>query len=209
MDLGWLQNAEHSIQGHFVNSNTFSKMSNPVGSCDTNRSTFNVFNAMWRLLAVSLPLCIGGTKAAASAHNTVIPAHKFAHNTNNHFPYHSHSFLRWKDACLTISDNLLFLPNALRNLTFLSKSSNSSFPPLNSYPLWSISSSITNLNLYLLLQTDVDLGITFLSWSTCSILHQQLQALQIQEVWILHCSAYPCKSLWLALSSPEFHKPMN
>jgi hypothetical protein len=28
---------------------------------------------MWRLLAVSLPFCIAGTRAAANAHKTVIP----------------------------------------------------------------------------------------------------------------------------------------
>lgn len=38
------------------------------------RSTFTAFKAMWRLLAVSLPFCIAGTRAAANAHRTVIPA---------------------------------------------------------------------------------------------------------------------------------------
>lgn len=64
------------IQGHFVNSNTLSTISSPVGICHTKSKTFTVFNAMWRFLAVSLPFCIGGTRAAASAHKTVIPVRK-------------------------------------------------------------------------------------------------------------------------------------
>lgn len=38
------------------------------------------FSAMWRLLAVSFPFCIGGTRAAAAAHSTVIAV------TGTHMP---------------------------------------------------------------------------------------------------------------------------
>ena len=61
-----------AIQGHLVNSNTFRSISHPVGICHRKSRTFIVFNAMWRLLAVSLPFCIAGARAAAAAHSTVI-----------------------------------------------------------------------------------------------------------------------------------------
>ena len=59
--------------GHVVNWNTFNTISQPVGICQMKRRTFNAFKAIWRLLAVSLPFCIAGTRAAARAHRTVIP----------------------------------------------------------------------------------------------------------------------------------------
>lgn len=62
------------VHGHFVNSNTLKTISIPVGICQMNRMTFKVFKAMCRLLAVSFPFCIAGTRDAAAAHNTVIAA---------------------------------------------------------------------------------------------------------------------------------------
>lgn len=62
------------LQGHVVNSNTLKTISMPVGICHMNRMTFNAFKAMCRLLAVSFPFCIAGTRDAAAAHNTVIAA---------------------------------------------------------------------------------------------------------------------------------------
>ena len=59
-------------QGHLVNSSTLKTISIPVGICHINSRIFNAFKAMWRFLAVSLPFCIAGTRAAASAHSTVM-----------------------------------------------------------------------------------------------------------------------------------------
>lgn len=63
------------VQGHLVNSNTLNRMSIPVGICNTKSRTLTAFKAMWRFLALSLPFCIAGTRAAAAAHSTVIPVH--------------------------------------------------------------------------------------------------------------------------------------
>jgi hypothetical protein len=63
---------QQMFHGHLVNSKTLSTISNPVGICHINKTTFKAFNAMCRFLAVSLPFCIAGTSAAANAHSTVI-----------------------------------------------------------------------------------------------------------------------------------------
>jgi hypothetical protein len=55
-----------------VNSKTLSTISNPVGICHINKTTFKALNTICRFLAVSLPFCIAGTIAAANAHSTVI-----------------------------------------------------------------------------------------------------------------------------------------
>lgn len=55
-----------------MNSNTLRTISSPVGICHIKSSTLTAFSAMWRLLAVSSPFCIGGTRAAAAAHSAVI-----------------------------------------------------------------------------------------------------------------------------------------
>lgn len=57
-----------------MNSNTLRTISNPVGICHINNSTFSAFNAICRFLAVSFPFCMAGTSAAAAAHKTVIAA---------------------------------------------------------------------------------------------------------------------------------------
>lgn len=64
------------IQGHLVNSNTFKTISHPVGICHMKSRTFITFNVICRFLAVSLPFCIAGVRAAAAAHRTVIAVDK-------------------------------------------------------------------------------------------------------------------------------------
>ena len=69
------------VQGNLVNSKTFNTISQPVGICQAKSKRLTVLKAMWRLRAVSFPFCMGGTRAAARAHSTVIPAKKAHPNT--------------------------------------------------------------------------------------------------------------------------------
>ena len=52
-------------QGHLVNWNTLSTIARPVGICQVKSARLTQLSAMWALLALSLPLCISGTRPAA------------------------------------------------------------------------------------------------------------------------------------------------
>lgn len=81
-------------QGHLVNSNTLRTISSPVGICDAKSSTLATFSAIWRFLAVSFPFCIGGTRAAAAAHSTVMAVQQKSNHKLNINSQTQHSTLK-------------------------------------------------------------------------------------------------------------------
>lgn len=75
-----------AAHGRVVNWNTFATMSRPVGTCHKKRPILMALNPIWRLRAVSLPFCMEGTRAAAIAQSTTIPAPAYKCGPGKSFP---------------------------------------------------------------------------------------------------------------------------